>query len=520
MSSPYSLFEISWEVCNKVGGIYTVLTTRAKTMVERFGDDYVAIGPWLLSEEGTTELPFEPEPGFEPFIEACRKIGLPVKVGRWTIPGRPRTILVEFSSLYEKKDDVLADLWREFQVDSISGDWDYVEPVLFGHAAALVIELWWDEYLAPHRRRSITHAHEWMTGSALLRLKHTTPSMGTIFTTHATMLGRALSSLGVSPEDGLGDRTPEELAEENNVVAKHSLEGVCAREADVFTTVSEITAREAELLHRRTPDPILPNGIDLEVIDALAGSIDRSAARERLTTLASKFLGEDASDAALLAVSGRYEFHNKGIDLLLDALAWMNGREGRDVVLFVLVPAGNSGPRKRDARASGLGRARGRTGRDLDAPPVRRGARPGARALRAPGPRQRRRESGQGRADPDLLLGERRVPGAPVRGRAARNGPLVLPLVLRAVGLHAAGEPRRRRPDDHLGLRRLRALGRRPGARPRGRRGRPAPLPRRVPGRDRGPGRRARAPPGRAARGRRDGGRVSPHGGAHVRGPT
>lgn len=269
-AAAHTLFEVSWEVANKVGGIHTVISTKAKTLQERYpgGDqgEYVAIGPWLLREPGK-ELPFDEEPGFDSFTEACREAGVPVRVGRWRIPGRPRTLLVEFSGLYEKKDEVLSGLWEDFGVDSISGGWDYIEPVLFGHAAAIVIELWWEEFLAPRHRWGVAQFHEWMTGSGLLRLKQRTPSIGTVFTTHATMLGRAMSSLGISPDDGLGDRTALDLAEEHNVVAKHSIEGVCAREADVFTTVSQITAKEAGLLHERAPDPILPNGIDLAVID-------------------------------------------------------------------------------------------------------------------------------------------------------------------------------------------------------------------------------------------------------------
>lgn len=340
----FTLFEISWEVCSKVGGIHTVISTKAQTLTERFGDDYIAIGPWPLSDVERA-VPFREEAGFEQFVETCRAMGIPVRVGRWEIPGEPRTVLVAFSRLYDEKDKVLSELWEDYGVDSISGAWDYVEPVLFGYAAGKVIEKWWEEYLAPYRRRALAQSHEWMTGSALLYLKKRLPSIGTIFTTHATMLGRALSSLGHSPEDGLGGETAEELARTHGVVAKHSIEGICARESDVFTTVSEITAKEAELLHRRAPEPLLPNGIDLEVVDALAGPVLREEARTRIRSLTNKFLGENVDDALLLAISGRYEFHNKGIDLLLDALVQVEENEGRRVVLFILVPAGNSGVR-------------------------------------------------------------------------------------------------------------------------------------------------------------------------------
>ena len=345
MTQPHNLFEVSFEVCNKVGGIYTVLSTKARTLTARYGDDYVCIGPWLIHDAEERPMPFVEEPGFEGFEEACREMGLPVRVGRWTVPGEPRTILVEFSSLYEKKNDLLAELWEQYEVDSIAGDWDYVEPVLFGIAAGRVIEAYWEEYLAPRRRRAVAQFHEWMTGAGLLHLAHTTASVGTVFTTHATMLGRALSSLGRSPADGLGGETSEDLARQHGVTAKHSMEGTCARVADVFTTVSEITAAEAELLHGRAPAPVLPNGIDLTAVDALAGDAGRDEVRARLVRLAESFLGEDLGDASLVATSGRYEFHNKGLDVLLDACARTNERPGRRAVVFFLVPAGNSGLR-------------------------------------------------------------------------------------------------------------------------------------------------------------------------------
>ncbi len=340
----HMLFEVSWEVCNKVGGIHTVLSTKAKTMVGRFGDDYICLGPWLLNAE--SELPFEESPGFEDFAESCREMGVPVRVGRWLIPGRPRTLLIEFSKLYPLKDGILAGLWERHAVNSITGGWDYVEPVLFGHACGMVIEKWLREMSSQRPLPPIAHFHEWMTCSGMLYLKDHAPEVGSVFTTHATMLGRAVSATGLPPEEGLLGRDPEYVAESMGVTAKHSLEGVAARSADVFTTVSNVTADEASVFHRRMAAPILPNGIDLEVIDEIAGPLGRDEARLRLEQLASRFVGEDVSGAAMISISGRYEFHNKGIDLFLDALQRMERLPGRRVVAFVMVPAGNSGVKK------------------------------------------------------------------------------------------------------------------------------------------------------------------------------
>ena len=176
----FQLFEISWEVCNKVGGIHTVLSSKAVTAVERFGDDYITIGPQLHGGTGV-QPPFDDEPGHDDFIQSCRQMGVPVRIGRWRIPGRPRCMLIGFSGLYEQKDGILAGLWERHGVDSIAGDWDYIEPVLFSTAAGMVMERWWEEYLAPFKRRAIVQAHEWMTGASLLYLQDRIPSVGTVF---------------------------------------------------------------------------------------------------------------------------------------------------------------------------------------------------------------------------------------------------------------------------------------------------------------------------------------------------
>jgi phosphorylase/glycogen(starch) synthase len=340
-----TLFEVSWEIANKVGGIHTVVSTKAQTMVAEKGDNYVCIGPWLMFDEQGGQ-PFDDEPGFEPLIDSCRELGVPIRVGRWRIPGRPRTILVEFSGLYEHKDQVLAELWERFHVDSLFGGWEYIEPLMFGHACGIVIEQFWQEFVAPYHHDAVAQFHEWMSASGALYIKHNRPSIGTVFTAHSTALGRVLSSTGQSPTQGLAGQSPEELAEAFGMRSVHSLEGVAARECDVFSTVSEVTAQEAELFHYRKAAPILPNGIDLDVIEEMAGPVKRDEARRVVLDLASRFHGEDLSDASIISISGRYEFHNKGLDAFLDAMVDLEGRYDKKVLALLLVPAGNSGLRQ------------------------------------------------------------------------------------------------------------------------------------------------------------------------------
>lgn len=339
-----TLFEVSWEVCNKVGGIHTVVSSKAATQVASLGERYVCLGPWLMETE-QEERYFKSEPGFEAISEAVEPLGIGIRVGRWSIPGSPRTVLIDFSKLYSRKDEILTALWDSHRVDSLAGQWDYVEPVLFGWAAGVVIEAWVKHYVQPACGRSVAHFHEWMTGSGLLYLSHRAPAIGTVFTTHATVLGRCLMSRGIDPMDAPTDVDPGLLARQYDIAAKHSMEATTTRAADVFTTVSSITAEETTRFLGRAPRPLLPNGLDQEVISHLASAWTRDEARAQLLQLARATVGEVPEDALLIGTSGRYEFHNKGIDLLLSACAQLEGRLARPLVVFIFVPAGNAGVR-------------------------------------------------------------------------------------------------------------------------------------------------------------------------------
>ncbi len=339
-----ALFEVSWEVCHKVGGIHTSISTKARTLTQRFGDAYVAVGPWLLSE-GRLEGVFEAESGFERFADSCREAGVPVRVGRWLIPGRPRTVLVEFSGLYTGKNAVLAELWDRYRVDSLFGGWEYVEPLLFGHAASIVIERWWRTFHAAPERQAAAIFHEWMTGAGLLGLASRAPEIGRVAVTHATVVGRALGATGQRLPEGLAGRPLVEVATTLNVRASHSLESAFAREADVFTTVSEIAATECELLHGRRPDLLVPNGLDLQVLAERVGGVSPVQAREKLLDVATRYLGQELHDPLILSTGGRLEMHNKGYDVLLDAVARLHTTPGRPIVLFAFVLSGHGGVR-------------------------------------------------------------------------------------------------------------------------------------------------------------------------------
>lgn len=346
--SPDYLFEISWEVCNKVGGIHTVLSTKASSLQEHFAGRYLVIGPDVWREEGENPEFEEDTSLMARWVAKARMEGLRVRVGRWRIPSRPVAILVDFTPFISRKDEIFTDLWQTYQLDSLAGAWDYIEPALFGYAAGKVVEsIVRNELTMAHRL--VAQFHEWMTGGGLLYLRRALPQVGLVFTTHATTLGRSLAGNGVPLYAELPRVNAEARAREFNVVSKQSLEKVSALQSDVFTTVSEITAAECLQFHGRPVDLVTPNGFEPDFVpEGDAFEQHRSEARALLREVSSCVLGQELhEDALLIGTSGRYEFFNKGLDVFIDALGALNKDDAlqREVVAFLLIPAGNQGPR-------------------------------------------------------------------------------------------------------------------------------------------------------------------------------
>ena len=343
-------FEISWEVCNMVGGIHTVLATRVPNVQQRHGEDgYIAIGPDVPRTEGVAPE-FRPDV-WNPDLElALRDHEVKVQMGRWLVPGEPRCLLINHTNLYSRKDEILGKYWERYELDSLFGAWDYHDPVLFAHGAGLIIEHIRDRFLLPARQTALVQAHEWMSAGAILHLQSAAPEIGTVFTTHATMLGRSLAGRRADPNfyRSLAHIEPESAAKELEVSSKHSMETVAAREADVFTTVSEITALECEHLLGRRPDVVLPNGFGAKPV----APEQRENAREELFKLAELTTGDryHRDNTLIFALAGRYEYVNKGVDVYLDA-AWslaeeLAARDGKRVIAYAMLPAGHAEPKR------------------------------------------------------------------------------------------------------------------------------------------------------------------------------
>ena len=357
---PDYIFESSWEVCNKVGGIYTVLSTRAKTLQEAHQDKVIFIGPGLWKREDGNytkeESPYfrEDKSLFADWQWEAKENGLQVRVGRWTVPGEPIAILVDFVPYFEKKNDIYAWLWEKYQVDSLHAYGDYDEASMFSYAAALVVESFykWKEERGEWNENTkvIYHANEWMCGLGALYINNKLPQIGTIFTTHATSIGRSIAGNMKPLYDYLFAYNGDQMAGELNMQSKHSIEKQTAHHVDCFTTVSDITAKECVELLDKPVDVVLPNGFDDSFVPSAAQfTKKRKAARKRLLDVANALLGEQLDDDTLIvSTSGRYEFRNKGIDVFVEAMNRLLREKDlkKKVVAFIEVPGWVGEPRK------------------------------------------------------------------------------------------------------------------------------------------------------------------------------
>ena len=346
---PDYIFESSWEVCNKVGGIYTVLSTRAKTLQEALQDKIIFIGPDFWKEQ---ESPyFKEDPSlFADWQEEVKTQELKVRVGRWTVPGEPIAILVDFNPFFEKKNEIYGWLWENYGVDSLHAYGDYDEASMFSYAAALVVESFYKYYL-DEKQKVIYHANEWMCGLGALYINNRLPQIGTIFTTHATSIGRSIAGNMKPLYDYLFAYNGDQMAGELNMQSKHSIEKQTAHYIDCFTTVSDITAKECVELLDKPVDVVLPNGFDDSFVPSSAQQFarKRSAARKKMLEIANALLGEELDDDTLLiSTSGRYEFRNKGIDVFVESMnRLLRDRDlKKKVVAFIEVPGWVGEPRK------------------------------------------------------------------------------------------------------------------------------------------------------------------------------
>lgn len=342
---PDYIFETSWEVCNRVGGIYAVLSTRAASMQAEHPDKVFFFGPDFGAH---SDIYFrEDKRILREWTKSRKEAILPVRVGRWEVPGKPIAILLKFDALWSKKDEIYAWAWNKFQVQSHAAYGDYDESCLFGYATGMVMESLYTWLTAKGEKPKVcAHANEWQTAFSIFYLRDHCPEIATLFTTHATGIGRSIAGNGKPLYDCFKGFNGDQMAQELNMVSKHSVEKQAAHWADCFTTVSYITARECEQLLDKKVDIETPNGFESTFVPKEEDfDRKRTEAREDLRRVAGELLGGVVPQNALLVgISGRLEWKNKGVDVFaaaLDKLAqkiYHSDQPEREVVAFVMIP--------------------------------------------------------------------------------------------------------------------------------------------------------------------------------------
>lgn len=347
--TPDYIFESSWEVCNKVGGIYTVLSSRANSLQKHYPEKIIFIGPDIWKNKQNPWFEEDTSLFSKWRKQVSEKMQVSVRTGRWNVPGKPIVLLVDFEKYTAHKNEIYGTMWETFGVDSLQAYGDYDEACMFAYATGKIIE----NFYRFHRLETanvVAHFNEWMMGFGALYIKKNAPKIATIFTTHATSIGRSIAGNGLPLYNQLSSYNGDQMARELNMVSKHSVEKKAAQHVDCFTTVSEITAKECAQFLERHPDVITVNGFEKDFIPK-GNSLTkhRRLARERLMLVTEKLLGQPIQkDALLIGTSGRYEYKNKGIDLFVDALNRLRKMPqlSKDIIAFVMVPAWTKAPRE------------------------------------------------------------------------------------------------------------------------------------------------------------------------------
>ena len=341
---PEYIFETSWEVCNRVGGIYAVLSTRAASMQKEHKDKVIFFGPDFGEHSNLT---FKES---KTLLKGWRPQG--VRVGRWQVPGKPIAVLLKWDEVWEHKNEIYGHAWEKYGVQSHAAYGDYDESNMFAYAVGQLAESLYNHLGQPS---TVMHCNEWQTAFTILYLKEHCPKIGTLFTTHATGIGRSIAGNYKPLYDYFEGYNGDQMAAELNMVSKHSVEKTAAHQADCFTTVSEITARECKQLLDKPVDIVTPNGFEQGFVPkGEAFDAARKTARKALIQHA-KNLGFDVKSTDLLiGTAGRYEWKNKGIDVFLDAMKQLGNEAkgadqsspssrkgsgvGRQVLAFVMIP--------------------------------------------------------------------------------------------------------------------------------------------------------------------------------------
>ena len=341
------LFEISWEVCNKVGGIYTVVVSKASQMLSYYKENYFLIGPYFSEKARGQFQEIVPPDDIKGIFSRLEQEGIKCHYGKWLIEGEPKTILIDFADFFGQKNQIRNELWETSKIDTLNSGFDFDEPMIFSWASAKLIE----QFILLYKDKKIVcQFHEWLCAAGLIYLKNRNLKTGLVFTTHATRLGRTLAELNLPLYSMLEGVDSDQLAYKYNIYDKHQLEKAAAQASHVFTTVSEITGIEAQYILSRKPDFFLFNGLDISKFPSfeeivIKHRIQRDRIREFILYYFTPYYSFDVKETLLYTLHGRYEFRNKGIDLYIKALGQLNQKlktsnnSQKTIVAFIFVPS-------------------------------------------------------------------------------------------------------------------------------------------------------------------------------------
>ncbi|MBP6387119.1 MAG: glycosyltransferase [Pseudarcicella sp.] len=340
------LVEVAWETCNQVGGIYTVIRTKVPAMVEKWEDDYLLIGPYFPQ---TASAEFEPINDLEgtlvgKAIQKMRSMGIGVYYGSWLVTGKPKIVLFDLDSIADNLNALKAGLWERHQISTINIEELVNKTILFGELTKIFLR----EFAAENERKTnvVVHFHEWMAATCLPDIKLEKIPISTVFTTHATMLGRYLAGNVPDFYEKLAGFDWLKEAQHYGIEAQATFERLAANIANVLTTVSDITARECEFLLGRKPDLILPNGLNITRFSAIHEHQNlHTKFKDRINNFVMGHFFHsqpfELNNVLYFFTSGRFEFSNKGYDITLEALARLNkkmkdAKVNKTVVMFFI----------------------------------------------------------------------------------------------------------------------------------------------------------------------------------------
>lgn len=340
------LIEIAWETCNQVGGIYTVIRTKVPSMVEKWGDDYFLIGPYFPQ---TASAEFEPIHDLDDSVlgktvQKMRSMGFGVHYGYWLVTGKPRIVLFDFWSTIENINKIKATLWERHKISTLHAEELVNHVIAFGE----MVRVFLTELASERGNKTdiVAHFHEWMASTAIPDLRQDNVKVATVFTTHATMLGRYLAGNVPNFYEKLHEFDWLKEAKHYGIEAQATIERLAAQTAHSMTTVSDVTARECEHLLGKVPDLILPNGLNITRFSAMHEHQNlHTKFKDRINEFVMGHFFQsqpfDLDKTLYFFTSGRYEFSNKGYDLTLEALSRLNwkmknAKIDKTVVMFFI----------------------------------------------------------------------------------------------------------------------------------------------------------------------------------------